>query len=49
MVAGVAMLVAALLSAVAPEASFWVGMVAVLLATLVVGVYSFLVWRREGR
>lgn len=49
MVAGVATLVAALLSAVAPEASFWVGMVAVLLATLVVGVYSFLVWRREGR
>ena len=48
-VAGVAMLVAALLSSVAPEASFWVGMVAVLLATLVVGAYSFLVWRREGR
>lgn len=48
-VAGAVMLVAALLSAVAPEASFWVGLVAVLLATLVVGVYSFLVWRREGR
>ena len=47
--AGAAMLVAALLSAVAPEASFWVGMAAVLLATLVVGAYSFLVWRREGR
>ena len=40
---------AALLSAVAPEASFWVGMAAVLLATLVVGAYSFLAWRREGR
>ncbi|OUO35956.1 SdpI family protein [Olsenella sp. An290] len=48
-VAGAAMLVAALLSSVAPEASFWVGMAAVLVATLVVGVYSFLVWRREGR
>lgn len=47
--AGAAMLAAALLSAVAPEASFWVGMTAVLLATLVVGAYSFLVWRREGR
>lgn len=47
--AGAAMLAAALLSAVAPEASFWVGMAAVLLATLVVGAYSFLVWRREGR
>lgn len=49
MVAGAAMLVAALLSAVAPEASFWVGMAAVLVATLVVAVYSFLVWQREGR
>ena len=48
-VAGAAMLVSALLSSVAPEASFWVGMVAVLVATLIVGVYSFLVWRREGR
>ena len=48
-VAGAVMLVAALLSAVAPEAPFWVGMAAVLLATLVVGAYSFLVWRREGR
>lgn len=47
--AGAAMLAAALLSAVAPEASFWVGMAAVLLATFVVGAYSFLVWRREGR
>lgn len=47
--AGAAMLAAALLSAVAPEASFWVGMAAVLLATLVVGAYSFLAWRREGR
>lgn len=47
--AGAAMLVAALLSAVAPEESFWVGMATVLLATLVVGAYSFLVWRREGR
>lgn len=47
--AGAAMLVAALLSAVAPEASFWVGMAAVLLATLVVGAYSYLAWRREGR
>lgn len=47
--AGAAMLAAALLSAVAPEASFWVGMAAVLLATLVVGAYSFLVWRREVR
>ena len=48
-VAGAMMLVSALLSAVAPEVSFWVGMVAILVATLVVGVYSFLVWRREGR
>ena len=47
--AGAVMLVAALLSAAAPEASFWVGMAAVLLATLVVGAYSFLAWRREGR
>lgn len=43
------MLAAALLSAVTPEASFWVGMAAVLLATLVVGAYSYLAWRREGR
>ena len=47
--AGAAMLAAALLSAVTPEASFWVGMAAVLLATLVVGAYSYLAWRREGR
>lgn len=33
----------------APEASFWVGMVAVLFVSLVVGAYSFLAWRREGR
>lgn len=33
----------------APEASFWVGMVAVLFVALVVGAYSFLAWRREGR
>lgn len=47
--AGVVMLVAAALSTVAPDVSFWVGMVAVLVSTLVVGAYSFLVWRREGR
>lgn len=49
MAAGAVMLVSALLSAVAPDASFWVGMAAVLAATLVVGAYSFLAWRREGR
>lgn len=47
--AGVVMLASALLTAAAPEASFWVGMAAVLVATLVVGVYSFLVWRHEDR
>ena len=47
--AGVVMLASALISTVAPGASFWVGMAAVLLATLVVGVYSFVIWRREER
>lgn len=48
-VAGAVMLVAAVLSTVVPDVSFWAGMAAVLVATLVVGVYSFLVWRRESR
>ena len=43
------MLVAAVLSTVAPDVSFWAGMASVLVATLVVGAYSFLVWRHESR
>ncbi len=48
-VAGAVMLVAAVLSTVAPDVSFWAGMASVLVATLVVGAYSFLVWRHESR
>ena len=47
--AGVVMLVAAALSTVAPDVSFWAGMAAVLVSTLVVGAYSFVIWRRAER
>ena len=48
-VAGAVMLAGAALSMMAPGVSIALVMGAVLVATAVVGVYSYLIWRREGR
>lgn len=49
MAAGAVMLVAAALSTVAPEVAIWTEVAALLIATAIVGVYSFIIWRREAK
>lgn len=49
MAAGMLMIVAAALSTFAPDVAIVVELVAVLAASAIVGVYSYAVWRREGR